>query len=159
MALNQSTEQAKPQSLSQTLYSANVRATGGREGSALSDDKKLNVLLSTPTGLGGAGGDGTNPEQLFAAGYAACFIGALKFVAGQQSITIPADVFVDAKVDIGPVGNGFGLAVKLAIGLPGIEHEVATKLVEVAHQVCPYSNATRGNIEVDVVLIETGVAR
>lgn len=133
----------------QILYTANATATGGRDGQAVSDDQKLSVKLSTPRELGGAGGEGTNPEQLFAAGYSACFIGAMKFVAAAQKLSLPAETSVNGKVGIGPNGQGgFGLSVELNVSLPGLEREAAVALVNKAHEVCPYSNATRGNIEV-----------
>jgi len=110
------------------------------------------VQLSTPKELGGAGGAGTNPEQLFAAGYSACFIGALKFVGAKEKIAVPADVSVTAQVGIGPIPTGFALDVELVISLPGLERAVAEDLVEKAHQVCPYSNATRGNVDVRLTL-------
>lgn len=135
------------------LYTAHARATGGREGAAASDDNRLNVKLSTPKELGGAGGDGTNPEQLFAAGYAACFIGALKFAGGQQKVAVPAETSIDSSVGIGRTDNGFGIAVELRISLPGVAPEVADALIAQAHQVCPYSNATRGNIEVKLLRV------
>lgn len=131
-----------------TLYTAVSTATGGRDGRAVSSDKVLDVKLSTPKELGGAGGDGTNPEQLFAAGYAACFIGALKFVASQTKGTIPADASITAHVGIGQIPGGFGLDIDLHISLPGLEQDAAQALVDAAHQVCPYSNATRGNVDV-----------
>lgn len=139
----------------QVLYTAHATATGGRDGRAHSDDQKLNVSLSTPKELGGAGGEGTNPEQLFAAGYSACFIGAMKFVAGAAKQVLPADTSVSGEVGIGPNGNGgFGLKVHLTITLPGLERSVAESIVAKAHEVCPYSNATRGNIEVSLTLAE-----
>jgi lipoyl-dependent peroxiredoxin len=107
------------------------------------------VKLSTPKELGGAGGEGNNPEQLFAAGYAACFLGAMKFVAGQEKKQVPADTTVTASVGIGPRSEGgFGLDIGLRISLPGVERAEAERLVQAAHQVCPYSNATRGNVPV-----------
>lgn len=130
------------------LYTAKVTSTGGREGGSRSDDERLNVKLSTPRGLGGSDGTGTNPEQLFAAGYSACFIGAIKAVAKSQKITVAENVSIDAEVGIGPITNGFGLQVQLTVRIPGLEKEAIESLVEKAHQVCPYSNATRGNIEV-----------
>jgi Ohr subfamily peroxiredoxin len=130
------------------LYTATATATGGRDGRAVSSDNLLEVKLSTPRELGGQGGDGTNPEQLFAAGYSACFIGALKFVAGQQKQQLPADTAVTGKVGIGQIPGGFGLEVELNVCLPGLEQAAAEQLTEAAHKVCPYSNATRGNIEV-----------
>ena len=139
--------------LNQVLYTANATATGGREGSAKSDDGRLEVTLSTPKGLGGDDGAGTNPQQLFAAGYAACFIGALKVVAGQAKIALPKETSINAEVSIGPIPAGFGIAVKLAISLPDMEKTQAQALVEQAHQVCPYSNATRGNVDVELSVI------
>ena len=130
------------------LYTASATATGGRDGRARSSDGVLDVKLSTPRELGGAGGDGTNPEQLFAAGYSACFIGALKFTAHQLKVSLPSDTSVTGKVGIGQIPGGFGLEVELAVLLPGLDQAQAEQLVEAAHQVCPYSNATRGNIDV-----------
>ncbi|WP_184799098.1 organic hydroperoxide resistance protein [Nitrospirillum iridis] len=132
------------------LYTTSATATGGREGQAKSVDGVLDVKLTTPKELGGAGGNGTNPEQLFAAGYSACFLGALKFVAAKAKTTIPADATVSAQVGIGPRedGTGFGLDVALTITLPGIDNATARSLVEQAHVVCPYSHATRGNVDV-----------
>ena len=134
-------------------YSTTATATGGRDGQARSEDGRFAVALSTPKELGGAGGDGSNPEQLFAAGYSACFIGAMKFVAMQQKVALPADTSITADVGIGPIPQGFGIQVALHVKIPGMDKAAAQKLVEAAHQVCPYSNATRGNIEValDVV--------
>ena len=138
----------------QILYTANATATGGRDGQAASNDQRLTAKLSTPKELGGAGGEGTNPEQLFAAGYSACFIGAMKFVAGAQKIALPAETSVNGLVGIGPNSNGgFGLQVELNISLPGMERAAAEALVQKAHEVCPYSNATRGNIDVSIKLI------
>lgn len=136
--------------LEKVVYTAHAVATGGREGTAKSDDGKLEVKLDPPKQMGG-GGTGTNPEQLFAAGYAACFIGAMKFVANTQKKTLPADVSIDSEVSFGPLANGakgFGIAVDLKVHLPGVEKAEAEKLVHDAHEVCPYSNATRGNIDV-----------
>ncbi len=138
----------------QVLYTARATATGGRDGRAITDDQKLSVNLSTPKELGGAGGEGTNPEQLFAAGYSACFIGAMKFVAGAAKQALPADTSVTGEVGIGPNGQGgFGLKVSLSVSLPGLDRSVAEGIVAKAHEVCPYSNATRGNIEVDLKLV------
>jgi len=132
------------------LYTTSARATGGRDGHASSDDGALDVSLATPKGLGGAGGDGTNPEQLFAAGYAACFLNAMKYIAGQSRSPFPADASVTATVAIGPRSDaeGFGLDVALKVSLPGYTKEEAESLTHKAHQVCPYSNATRNNIDV-----------
>ena len=134
------------------LYTASATSTGGRDGRSIASDKALDVQLSTPKELGGAGGAGTNPEQLFAAGYSACFIGALKFVGAKEKIAVPADVSVTAQVGIGPIPTGFALDVELVISLPGLERAVAEDLIEKAHQVCPYSNATRGNVDVRLTL-------
>jgi len=135
------------------LYTAQSTATGGRDGRAVSSDGVLNVQLTTPKELGGAGGVGTNPEQLFAAGYSACFIGAMRFVAGKAKVVLPADTSITGHVGIGPIPAGFAIKVQLDIKVPGLPKDQVQKLVEAAHQVCPYSNATRGNIEValDVV--------
>ena len=135
------------------LYTAHASSTGGREGASKSDDGALDVKLSTPKGLGGGGGTGTNPEQLFAAGYSACFLGAMKHVASMQKKQLPADTKIDADVGIGPIPNGFGIQVALAVSLPGMDKAEAEQLVHAAHQVCPYSNATRGNIEVDLQVV------
>jgi Ohr subfamily peroxiredoxin len=134
--------------LEKVLYTAHTHTTGGRDGQAQSDDGRLNITLSSP----GTAGTGTNPEQLFAAGYSACFIGALKAVAGLKKITLPADLAIDASVDLGKIPNGYGIAVRMAISLPGMDRASAQELVDAAHQVCPYSSATRGNIEVTLTL-------
>ena len=138
--------------MSDSLYTARAHATGGRTGGrATTDDGKLDVPIEVPEPLGGSG-EGTNPEQLFAAGYAACFLSAVKLVAGKREI--PADdATVDSEVDMVREGRGFKLAVALKVALPGVEREQAEKVVGIAHEVCPYSNATRGNIEVDVSLV------
>jgi len=134
--------------LDKVLYIATSTATGGREGRAVSSDKALDIQLSTPRELGGTGGPGTNPEQLFAAGYSACFIGALKVVAAREKVALPADTSITSHVGIGPVGNAFGIQAELQVSIPGVARETAEDLVAKAHQVCPYSNATRGNIDV-----------
>jgi lipoyl-dependent peroxiredoxin len=139
-------------SLENILYTAEAAATGGRDGRAVSSDKALDVQLSTPRELGGAGGPGTNPEQLFAAGYSACFLGALKFVAAQGKVSLPAATQITGKVGIGPIPTGFAIQVELKISLPGLPAEQARELVDKAHIVCPYSNATRGNIDVALVI-------
>ncbi len=136
------------------LYTATATATGGREGQARSPDGALAVKLSTPRELGGAGGDGTNPEQLFAAGYSACFLGALKFVAGRQKVALPADTSVTGKVGIGQIPTGFGIQAELTISAPGVDRQQLQALVEQAHIVCPYSNAPRGNIDVTLVIAD-----
>lgn len=139
--------------LQNIAYTAKAIATGGREGIAKSDDERLNVTLSTPQGLGGDDGQGTNPEQLFAAGYAACFIGALKFVAGQEKRSLPSETYINSEVSIGAIDGGFGIEVKLAVSLGDMDKTEAQTMVEKAHLVCPYSNATRGNIEVTLTVI------
>ncbi|HEX4843632.1 MAG TPA: organic hydroperoxide resistance protein [Limnobacter sp.] len=139
----------------QAVYSTKATSTGGREGRSSTEDGRLSVQLSTPKELGGAGGPGTNPEQLFAAGYSACFIGAIKFVAGQDKIALPAEPEITAAVGIGanPKGVGFAITVSMDIKLPGLERAAAQALVEKAHQVCPYSNATRGNVDVQLTVV------
>ncbi len=139
--------------LDKVLYTATATATGGRTGTAASSDNKLVVSLSTPRELGGAGGDGTNPEQLFAAGYSACFIGAMKAVGAAQKIKVPDDVSITSDVGIGPIPGGFGIQVAMRITLPGFERAAAEALVAAAHKVCPYSNATRGNIDVTLTVV------
>lgn len=141
-------------SIEKILYTATATATGGREGQATSSDNALNVKLSTPRELGGAGGDGTNPEQLFAAGYSACFLGALKFVAGQQKVTLPSSTSVTGKVGIGQIPSGFGIQAELTITAPGLPRDTVQALVDRAHVVCPYSNATRNNIDVALRIAE-----
>jgi Ohr subfamily peroxiredoxin len=140
-------------SIEKVLYRAHARATGGRDGRATSSDDVLDVRLTTPRELGGAGGAGTNPEQLFAAGYSACFLGAMKFVAARDKIALPADASVEGSVGIGPIPTGFGIEVELRISLPGFERAQAQRIVDAAHIVCPYSNATRGNIDVKLVVL------
>jgi len=139
--------------LDKVLYTAHATSTGGREGTTESSDGALKATLSTPKELGGAGGPGTNPEQLFAAGYSACFIGAMKAVAGKMKLTVPADISIAADVGIGPIPTGFSIQVTLNITIPGMERASAEALVTAAHQVCPYSNATRGNIDVTLNLL------
>jgi lipoyl-dependent peroxiredoxin len=135
------------------LYRTRAKATGGRDGHAATLDGTLDVKLATPKELGG-GGTGNNPEQLFAAGYAACFIGAMKFVASQGGPKVPADVSVTSTVGIGPrSAGGFGLDVQLDVSLPGVPRADAEALVAKAHQVCPYSNATRGNVDVRLTVV------
>ncbi|MGH6681893.1 MAG: organic hydroperoxide resistance protein [Bradyrhizobium sp.] len=136
------------------LYKTSAKAIGGRDGNAATLDKEFEVRLATPKELGGAGGAGNNPEQLFAAGYAACFIGAMKFVAAQGGPKLPADASVTSTVGIGPrSGGGFGLDVELAVSLPGLARADAEALAAKAHEVCPYSNATRGNIDVRLKVV------
>jgi lipoyl-dependent peroxiredoxin len=138
--------------LDKVLYTAHATSTGGREGSAKTSDGVLDVKLTTPKELGGNGANGTNPEQLFAAGYSACFIGAMKHVAMMQKITLPADTSIKADVGIGPIPAGFGIQVAMTVTIPGMERAAAEKLVQEAHGVCPYSNATRGNIDVQLTV-------
>ncbi len=139
--------------IEKVLYRAHAKATGGRDGRAASSDGVLDVKLSVPKELGGAGGTGTNPEQLFAAGYSACFLSAIKFVSGRDKIPVPADASVEASVGIGAIPTGFGIEVELKIALPGLVRENAWKLVEAAHVVCPYSNATRDNIQITLTVV------
>ena len=137
------------------LYSTKATSKGGREGGSSTEDGRLKVHLSTPKELGGSGGDGTNPEQLFAAGYSACFLGAIKYVATQDKITLPSEPVVAGVVGFGsnPKGVGFAIDVELQIQLEGLGRDAAQALVDKAHQVCPYSNATRGNVDVKLTLI------
>jgi osmotically inducible protein OsmC len=135
------------------LYEAEVTATGGRDGKASSTDGLLDVSLSVPKSLGGPGGAGTNPEQLFAAGYAACFLGAVKLVARTRKITPSSEPTVTAKVGMGPVAVGYALTVELMVALPGLEKSLAEDVVAGAHERCPYSNATRGNIDVKLTVV------
>ncbi|NKI75382.1 organic hydroperoxide resistance protein [Dickeya sp. CFBP 2040] len=140
-------------SIEKVLYVAHAEVTGGRDGRAVSSDQQLDVKLTTPRELGGAGGAGTNPEQLFAAGYSACFLGALKFVGARDNVSIPAGTTINGSVGIGAIPNGFGIEVELKITLPGLDRATAEDLVQKAHIVCPYSNATRGNIDVKLTVI------
>lgn len=139
--------------LDTVIYRANATATGGRNGQGTSNDNQLNVKLVKPKEMGGTGEPGTNPEQLFAVGYAACFLGAMQFVADRDKIAMPSDASINALVGIGPIPNGFGIEVELRITLPGMNRDAAQKLVEAAHIVCPYSNATRGNIDVTLTVV------
>jgi lipoyl-dependent peroxiredoxin len=140
-------------SIEKVLYRAEANVTGGRDGRAVIPASNLDLKLTTPRELGGAGGDGTNPEQLFAAGYSACFIGAMKFVSARDKITLPADLSITGNVGIGQIPNGFGIEVELKISLPGMDRAAAQALVDKAHIVCPYSNATRGNIDVTLTIV------
>jgi osmotically inducible protein OsmC len=140
-------------SIEKVLYRAHAKATGGRDGRAVIPESELEFKLTVPKELGGPGGPGTNPEQLFAAGYSACFLGALKFVASKEKIAVPADASIEAAVGIGPIPSGFGIEVELKIALPGMDRDTAQSLIDKAHIVCPYSNATRGNIEVKLTLV------
>ena len=136
------------------LYTTQATSTGGREGSSKSADGILSVTLTTPKELGGDGAPGTNPEQLFAAGYSACFLGALKFAAGKAGVKIPAEATVTGRVGIGPRddGQGFGIEVALSIAVPGVDRATVEKLVAQAHVVCPYLHATKGNIPVTLTV-------
>jgi Ohr subfamily peroxiredoxin len=135
--------------LEKVLYTAKAHTTGGRDGSARTDDGRLDVKLSTP----GTSGIGTNPEQLFAAGWSACFISAMKIEAGKMKITLPARLAIDAEVDLGTAGSAYGLAARLNISLPDMDRAAAEKLVQAAHVVCPYSRATQGNIDVVIKVV------
>lgn len=139
-------------SLEKVVYTAHAKATGGRDGRAVSSDNILDVKLAVPTEMGGAGG-GTNPEQLFAAGYSACFLGAMKFVAGRDKFQLPKDAYIEGEVGIGPIPTGFGIQATLNIHVEDMDKAEADKLVQAAHIVCPYSNATRGNIDVTLNVI------
>ncbi len=142
--------------IDKALYTAQATSTGGRAGSTRSSDEKIALQLSTPKELGGDSGPGTNPEQLFAAGYSACFIGAMKAVAGAQKIKLPGEVSITADVAIGPMtgkAGAFGIDVKMAISVPGMDRAAAEALVAAAHEVCPYSNATRGNVNVALTVV------
>ena len=147
------TNETMPAAPTRVLYTATATAEGGREGRARSDDGALDVTLAPPAEMGGSGERGTNPEQLFAAGYSACFLGAMKFVGARDKIRVPADVSVQGSVGIGAIPNGFGIEVDLKISLPGMDRAEAQTLIDRAHIVCPYSNATRGNIDVRLSLI------
>ena len=137
------------------LYTAHAHTTGGRTGTSATDDGRLSVTLDTPKEIGGNGGPGTNPEQLFAVGYSACFLGALKAVARGEKVKVPEEAPIDADVSFGEnaKGAGFAIAVELKINLPGFERAAAEDLVQKAHQICPYSNATRGNVDVTLTVV------
>ena len=142
--------------IDKALYTARATSTGGRAGSSKSSDDRIALQLSTPKELGGDSGPGTNPEQLFAAGYSACFIGAMKAVAGSQKIKLPAEVSITADVSIGSMtgkAGAFGISVAMAISVPGMDRTASEALVKAAHEVCPYSNATRGNIDVSLTVV------
>lgn len=134
--------------LEKVLYTAKTRTTGGREGTSRTDDGRLDIKISPP-----GQGSGTNPEQLFAAGYSACFLSAVKAVAARTKVALPADVAVDAEVDLGQAGSAYGIAARLDVSLPGMDRAAAQALLDAAHKVCPYSNATRGNIDVKINLV------
>ena len=135
--------------LDKVMYTAKAHTTGGRDGQSKTDDGRLDIKLSPP----GQPGNGTNPEQLFAAGYSACFLGAMKAVAGKMKVTLPAETAIDAEVDLGPIPNAYGIAARLNVSLPGMDRAAAQALLDAAHKVCPYSNATRGNIDVAINLV------
>jgi Ohr subfamily peroxiredoxin len=137
--------------LEKVAYTAKTHTTGGRaDGSARSDDGRLDIKLSRP----GTAGEGTNPEQLFAAGYSACFLGAVKAVADKQKVTLPAGLAIDAEVDLGPIpGGAFGIAARLNVSMPGLDRAQAQAVLDAAHKMCPYSNATRGNVDVQINLL------
>jgi lipoyl-dependent peroxiredoxin len=135
--------------LEKVLYTAHAHTTGGRDGASRTNDGRLDVQLSSP----GTSGQGTNPEQLFAAGYSACFIGAIKAVAGKQKLALPDGLSIDAEVDLGPIPNAYGIAARLTVNLPGMDKATAEKLVYDADLVCPYSNATRGNIDKTLTVV------
>ena len=142
--------------IDKALYTAHATSTGGRTGNTESNDGALKLPLVTPKELGGTGGAGTNPEQLFAAGYSACFIGAMKAVAAREKLVLSPDVSIKADVAIGPMTGkegAFGVSVAMAISVPGMDKGAAQKLVAAAHEVCPYSNATRGNIDVTLSVV------
>ncbi|MBB4233978.1 organic hydroperoxide resistance protein [Rhizobium esperanzae] len=134
--------------IDKVLYTGKTRTTGGREGASRSDDGELDIKLSPP----GSSRAGTNPEQLFAAGWSACFIGAISFAAANRKVKLPADLAVDAEVDLGSGDGGYFLQARLKVSMPGIEADVAKAIIEEAHQTCPYSKATRGNIDVDLIV-------
>lgn len=139
--------------IDKALYTAHATSTGGRSGSTRSSDGKIDLQLSTPKGLGGDDGPGTNPEQLFASGYSACFIGAMKAVARNQQLTLPSEVSIQADVSIGPMtgkAGAFGIAVAMRVSVPGMDKAAVEALVQAANEVCPYSNATRGNVDVSL---------
>jgi Ohr subfamily peroxiredoxin len=140
-------------SIENVLYRAHAQATGGRDGRAVVPEGGLDLKLMKPKELGGTGGQGANPEQLFAAGYAACFISAMQFVAARDKIAMPAGVSIDASVGIGRIPNGFGIEAELKISLPDMQREAARDLIDKGHAVCPYSNATRNNIDVTLTLV------
>jgi osmotically inducible protein OsmC len=135
--------------LDKVLYTAKAHTTGGRDGASRTEDGRLDVKLTPP----GQPGNGTNPEQLFAAGYSACFLGAMKAVAPKMGVTLPTDVAIDAEVDLGPIPNAYGIAARLNVSLPGMDRAQAQALLDAAHKVCPYSNATRNNVDVSINLV------
>ncbi|WP_298740644.1 organic hydroperoxide resistance protein [uncultured Chitinophaga sp.] len=134
---------------SKVIYTAKTHTTGGRDGQSSSSDGRLDIKLTTP----GAHGNGTNPEQLFAAGWSACFIGAIGIAAAQSKVKLPADLAVDTEIDLNAGDTGYFLRARLNVSLPGLDPQVARNLVDTAHQTCPYSKATRGNIDVTINLV------
>ena len=135
------------------IYKTSAKATGGRDGTARSDDGSVDVKLVVPKEMGGPGGVGANPEKLFGAGYSACFLGAMKAVSGEVKVPVPADATVTATIGFGPRSEGgYGITADLLIDLPGVDRESATRLANRAHEVCPYSNATRGNVNVGLTI-------
>lgn len=142
-------DEAVMSQLEKVLYTAKAHTTGGRDGASRSSDGRLDVKLSSP----GTSGEGTNPEQLFAAGWSACFMSAIGLVAGQKKVALPADRAIDAEVDLIAGDGNYRLSARLNVSLPGVPPEVARELVDAAHQVCPYSKATRGNIDVAINLV------
>jgi Ohr subfamily peroxiredoxin len=139
--------------LDKVLYEASAKVKGGRGGRVQADHPELSLKLASPKELGGQGGDGTNPEQLFAAGYSACFASAVSLVASKEKVALSQDVEIEGTVGIGPIEEGFGIKVELKISLPGVEKKIAEELVQKAHRICPYSNATRNNIQVTLTVI------
>ena len=135
--------------IEKVLYTAKTHTTGGRDGASRTSDGRLDIKLSTP----GTSGTGTNPEQLFAAGWSACFAGAIGLAASQKKISLPADRAIDAEVDLGTNDGGFLIRARLNVSLPGLNREVAQALVDAAHQMCPYSKATRGNVDATINLV------
>jgi osmotically inducible protein OsmC len=135
------------------IYKTKATATGGRDGHARSEDGSVDVNLVVPKEMGGPGGEGANPERLFAAGYSACFLGAMKAVSGKEGVKVPADASVTAEIGFGPRSEGgYGITANLTISLPGVEREAAERLARAAHEVCPYSNATRNNLDVGLII-------
>lgn len=136
------------------IYRTAATSTGGRDGAARSDDGSVDVKLVVPKEMGGPGGAGANPEKLFAAGYSACFLGAMKAVSGKVGVKVPNDATVTAEVGFGPRSEGgYGITTTLAVSLPGVEADAGERLMQAAHEVCPYSNATRGNVAVGLTLL------
>lgn len=135
------------------IYRTSATATGGRDGATRSDDGSVDVKLVVPKEMGGPGGDGANPEKLFAAGYSACFLGAMKAMSGKVGVPVPADATVSAQIGFGPRSEGgYGITADLTIAMPGTERAEAERLVHAAHEICPYSNATRGNVDVGLTV-------